>query len=47
MRKPQSYGYRSSRTTENVGISQEKLLVARNQREHQEICLRMYQVPIK
>ena len=44
MRKSQSYECWSSRTNKNVGTNQEKLLVARNQRRCQEICLRMYQM---
>ena len=43
-RGSQFYGCRPSRTVKNVGIDQEKLLVARNQRRCQEIHSRMFQM---
>ena len=42
--KSWSSRYRTSKTTKNAQINQEKLLVARNMKWYQEICSRM---PIK
>ena len=36
--------YRISRSTKDAQVSQEKLLVARNTEQHQEVCLIMLEV---
>jgi len=46
-RKLQSSRYRTFRITKNAWVNQEELLVARNQKQHQEICSRMHQMPTK
>ena len=44
IRKLWSHRCRTSKITTNAQIDQNKLLVARNQREYQEVCLKIHEI---